>query len=99
MENTNKSFDDFICEKCDELDNLAYNLLCAVAAKNNTQTDETDIVPWDMSQIAELEDAAKDILHESNIPVCHPFYEGDEETPCYQGSSCDKKNCPFIRKE
>ncbi len=87
-------FEEFCAEKNDRIYNAAFDLLNALAGVG---MDDRPL-EWDMEQIGEVVDAAKDVLmgvHE----VCHPFYEGDGEIPCYKGTDCANFDCPLRSKE
>lgn len=65
--------DDLLCDAGDKIDNASHAALCALAAVP---------VEWDMSKIAEVNDAIISILQKHGIPTCHPWENG-EGIICY----------------
>ncbi len=87
-------FESFLADKNDRIDQAAFDLLNALAGVGM----DDEPLEWDMERIGEVIDAAKDALtgvHE----VCHPFYEGDGEIPCYKGTDCANSDCPLRNKK
>ena len=82
----NHSFEDFVTARNDEIDNAAHALLCALS---------TSDLSWDMEKIGALVDYAEGLLTERSVDVCHPFYEGEDETPCIKGADCKNPHCAF----
>lgn len=80
------AFEAFLMERNDVIDNSAYELLSALAAKD---------IEWNMAQIGAVTDATEGVLAESGVEYCHPFYEGDDRTPCVKGSDCKNRACPY----
>ncbi len=94
--NKNK-FENYLCERNDEIDNAAYNLACTLA-----QMPEGTELEWDMSYIGEIVSETEDILKNHNIPTCHPSYTSDDNTdeiPCPVEHTCGISNCPFANKK
>lgn len=91
----NKRFEDFLTSRNDELDNAAYHFMRLMLALPEEEAAEDDPFPWDMQHIGEAEDCIEAMLKECGLLVCHPYYEGDDETPCYKGTDCQRKTCPF----
>jgi|GEM_PF-1694399 len=83
------SFEGFLTARNDEIDNAAYALLCALAGSE---------LAWDMEKIGNLVDDAEALLTERGVDTCRPFYEGDEEMPCFAGSDCKNLACAFRAK-
>lgn len=91
------AFEEYLTEKGDLIDNAAYALALALVRKNLFDEDEA-LLPWDMNFIAEISEAAEDILRQKGFLPCHPYYESTEEgeeTPCYYTDSCKDPCCPF----
>ena len=91
-------FENFICNKNDDIDNAAFNLLCTIVTTSEYYNGDCPEIEWNMETIGQLVDYAENLLIKSGYNTCHPFYEGDEETPCYLGEDCERTDCPF-RKE
>ena len=83
-----KDFDDYLCQREDDVDNAAYALLCAVA---NRQLD------WDLSIIRPLVEEVANILEDLEIGSCVPYYDDDgfERRPCYEDEFVECANCPM----
>lgn len=79
-----KSFDRFIIDKNDEIDNAAFNLLSILS-------DGQEV--WDMEKIGRLTEYAKSLIKRDL--QCHPYFEGDEEVPCYLGEDCKRTECCY----
>lgn len=47
----------------------------------------------------ELADNVNDFLSEKGLGICYPYWEGDEETPCFIGASCKVGNCTYLNME
>ncbi len=88
-----EKFEDFLTAKNGLIDNAAYHLACAIAAKEAVPSQ--DSLEWDMAYIGEIVDAAEQILKEHVLRHCHPFYEGDGRVPCYHGKDCTVADCPL----
>ena len=87
-------FDDFLCEKNDLIDNAAHALICSLVSHNTTCTE--DCLEWNMQHIGAVVMLVERYLAEQGMVCCHPFYEGDDEVPCYRCAGvCEKENCPF----
>ena len=84
-------FDEFLCDRNDDINTEAQALLRLLAGFPEDYSE--DDLPWDIHPIAELVDAAKDILGEIGISICHPFYSGAERTPCYLTDECQCERC------
>lgn len=91
-------FEDYLVEKNDNIDNTAFALLCLLASKDADYDIDSPPIEWDMEIIGQLEDYAEKLLKEKYIESCRPFLEGEDETPCYLGNDCKRKDCMF-RKE
>lgn len=91
-----KQFADFLEEKNDEIDNLAYQLLCAlVSAGTGTEQDPEDVLEWDMEYIGEVVLSAENTISNMGMIPCHPFFEGCDSIPCFLGDDCKRIDCPF----
>ena len=83
------SFEDFLTEQNDKIDQAAFALLCALSSSK---------LAWDMEKIGTLVDSAEILLAERGVDTCRPFYEGDEEVPCISGTDCKNPLCAFRAK-
>ncbi len=93
-------YEQFLENKNDRIDNAAYELLCSIASKkDSTLKEDGHPVDWNMELIGDVVDFAEDLLARKGIPVCRPFYEGDEEVKCYLGTDCKRTDCPFRKGE
>ena len=86
-------FETFLTAKNDLIDNAAYQLACAIAAKEADPGEKA--LEWDMSYIGEIIDAAEQILKGHGLRHCYPFYERGDRTPCYRGKDCAAADCPL----
>lgn len=80
-------FEEFLLQRNDKIDHLAYDLLCELAGKK---------LDWNMYQIAEVWQAAEAVLKEASIPYCHPYWLSNDvtdEIPCIIDPSCNNPNC------
>lgn len=80
-------FEEFLLQRNDKIDHLAYDLLCELAGKK---------LDWNMYQIAEVWQAAEAVLKEASIPYCHPYWlsnDATDEIPCIIDPSCNNPNC------
>lgn len=70
------SFEDYLCNRNDAIDNAAYQLICAMTAQDHNEPKEDDpaVPDWNMEIIGELVDAAEEIIQEKAGHTCHPFY-------------------------
>ncbi len=92
-------FENFLESKNDTIDCAAFDLLCVLSTnKDNLDESSDSPISWDMEMIGGLVDFAEDLLTKKNKPVCRPFFEGDEETPCYLGVDCKRKDCILRQK-
>ena len=88
---TDARFEDFLCERNDQLSNAAHDLLRLLASPNGDAELE-----WNMELIGELLDDAEAIINTRlGVSACYPFHEGFDETPCWRGSDCRRTDCPF----
>ena len=92
-------FERFLIARDDELEQTAYTLLWHML---NPGADIKNVIyawgEFDMAQIGPLLESAEDILSQSGIPVCHPYY-GENETPCYLTGDCEFSACPMKDEE
>ena len=80
-------FEEFLLQRNEKIDNLAYELLCELAGKR---------LEWNMYQIAEVWQAAEAVLKEASIPYCHPYWLSNDvtdEIPCTVDPSCNNPDC------
>lgn len=84
------TFDDFLTERNDELDNAAYGLALKMLGLDS-QPDSETAFPWDMEIIGAILESAQDILEEHGYAVCWPYHEDD--VPCHQTATCKKADC------
>lgn len=87
-------FESLLCDRNDEIDNATYALINLIVT-NNHEAD--DGIEWDMQLIGEVEDFIEDLLRKNGVEPCRPYYEGEDEIPCYLGSDCSKK-CEFRKQ-
>lgn len=85
-------FERYLEYKGDEIDNAAYGLAVALLRMHPDQTNE-EILPWDMSIIAPIIEAAKEKLIRLGKEPCWPYYE--EAKQCYRTGGCKNKQCYF----
>lgn len=83
-----KDFEDHLCERNDFVDNKIYQLVLDLTGKRESE------LGWDMSVIGDVTDAISAVLETHGMHFCHPYHEGDSETPCYKGCDCPI-NCKF----
>lgn len=88
-------FDDFVTDKCDLIDNAAYELLQAIAAETPYSV---GTVEWDYSIIGEVIDYAESLMNKKGERTCHPYFV-DDQVPCYLDEDCTSSNCPFKAKK
>ena len=88
-------FENYLVERNDDIDNTANALMRLLLALPEEEDTENDPFPWDMSLIGEVEEFTTSLLAEHGHLVCHPYYEGEGEIPCYRGVDCQRKSCPF----
>lgn len=84
---TDAAFESYVCERGDEIDNAAHELLCIMARSD---------LEWDIGMIRAVVEEAERVLESRGIIACDPFWceENGERTPCYKTGDCDGK-CPF----
>lgn len=87
-------FDDFITDKCELIDNTAYDLLRAIESETPYSLGK---VVWDYSIIGEVIDYAEALMLKKGLRTCHPYFV-DDQVPCYLDSECESNNCPFKEK-
>ena len=63
------SFEDYLCNRNDAIDNAAYQLICAMTAQDHNEPKEDDpaVPDWNMEIIGELVDAAEEIIQEKGV--------------------------------
>lgn len=88
-------FERYLECKGDEIDNAAYNLAVALLRSHPEQTNE-DVLPWDMSVIAPIVEAAQKELERLGKQTCWPYFE--EARECYRIGSCKNKRCYLADK-
>ena len=93
------SFEDYLCNRNDAIDNAAYLLICAMTAQDHNEPKEDDpaVPDWNMEIIGELVDAAEEIIQEKAGHTCHPFY--CDSIPCYQTGDCKNQYCAFLQTD
>lgn len=90
-------FEDFLCEKNAAIDEAAYRLITELVTTSVEHCDNSEI-KWDQRWISEVVMAAERVIEISmETNVCHPFYSGDDEKPCYLDDCCTK-GCPFKKE-
>lgn len=84
---TDAAFESYVCERGDEIDNAAHELLCILARSD---------LEWDIGMIRAVVEEAERALESRGIIACDPFWCGEhgERTPCYKTGDCGGK-CPF----
>lgn len=85
----------FLEGKNDNIDCTAFDLLGLLVSSGADIPEHDSPIEWDMEIIGDLVDYAKHLLGEKDIAICHPFLEGEDETPCYLGKDCKRTNCMF----
>lgn len=85
-------FERYLECKNDEIDSAAYALAVALLRTHPEQTNE-QVLPWDMSVIAPIIEAAQKELERLGKETCWPYYE--EAKQCYRTGSCKNKRCYF----
>lgn len=86
------SFEGFLVQKGDEIDNAAYTLAVALL-KSDPDEDDEKILPWDMSIIGEINEVVSHLLSERGYQSCYPYYS--DEVPCIKGNDCKNAKCCF----
>lgn len=89
MKMNDEKFEDFLCDKNDEIDNAVFEAIAAMAPRGEEPAE------WDQHYIGEIADYIEGIMEKNKLHNCHPAYVGeDEEVPCYRSEDrC--KWCPF----
>lgn len=85
-------FERYLEYKSDEIDNAAYALAASLLRTYPDQENE-DVLPWDMSVIAPIAEAAQKELERMGRQTCWPYFE--EALECRRTSSCKNKRCYF----
>lgn len=85
-------FECYLEYKGDEIDNAAYALAASLLRTHPDQKNE-DVLPWDMSVIAPIVEAAKQELERTGRQTCWPYFEDALE--CRRTGSCKNKRCYF----
>ena len=93
------SFEDYLCNRNDAIDNAAYQLIGVLTAEDPGASLEDDPATpnWDMAIIGEVVDAVKEIIQEKAGHTCHPFY--CDSIPCYQTGDCKNQYCAFLQTD
>ena len=79
-------FDDFLCDRIDEIDGAALELLSMLAGRR---------LEWDANLVSFPIDAAESILRESGNDACYPYYCDENRVPCYRSGTCQRATCLF----
>lgn len=87
-----QSFEDFLVERNDELDNAAHELALLMLSANSTPLEGSEF-PWNMEIIGAILESIKSILEERGYLTCWPYHEN--ETPCMDTDSCKYEHCPL----
>lgn len=90
------AFDRYLEYKSDEIDNAAYALAAALLRNHPEQTN-AEVLPWDMSIIAPIAEAAQAVLEKHGKPSCWPFYKEAKE--CYRTGRCKNMHCYFTAEK
>lgn len=85
-------FERYLEYKGDEIDNAAYALVASLLRTHPDQKNE-DVLPWDMSVIAPIVEAAQEKLKQIGRQTCWPYFE--EALECHRTGSCKNKRCYF----
>lgn len=85
-------FERYLEYKGDEIDNAAYALAVALLRTHSDQKNE-DVLPWDMSVIAPIVEAAQEKLKQMGRQTYWPYFE--EALECHRTGSCKNKRCYF----
>lgn len=86
------SFNDFLVERNDAIDNAAYGLALEMLHLRDKPDSETAF-PWNMEIIGAILESTQGVLASYGYAACWPFRE--EDVPCFQTASCAKNNCPL----
>ena len=89
------NFERYLEYKADEIDNAAYSLAAALLRCHPDETNE-EVLPWDMSVIAPIIEAAQKELERLDKQTCFPYFEEAKE--CYRIGSCNNKRCYLADK-
>lgn len=82
-----RKFEDFLCDRSDEIDNAAYALLAALVGCG---------LDWNMGIAFAPIDAAETELQIVGYDVCRPYYCDENRIPCYRSGTCKNKICMFV---
>lgn len=85
-------FERYLERKSDEIDNASYALAAALLRTYPEQTDE-QVLPWDISVLALIIEAAQEELERMGKQVCYPYFE--DAKPCCRTGGCKNKRCYF----
>ena len=85
-------FEHYLEYRNDEIDNAAYALAVALL-RTHPEQDNEDVLPWNMSVIAPIIEAAQKELERLGKQICWPYFEEVKE--CYHIGSCKNKRCYF----
>lgn len=86
-------FERYLEYKGDEIDNAAYALAVTLLRTHPEQTNE-EVLPWDISVIAPIVEAAQAELEKQGKQSCWPYFE--EARECYRIAGCKNKQCHFF---
>lgn len=86
------NFDNFLCDRNEDIDDAAFELLKSLVI-------EPEKFEWNQSIIGPIVDYTEGLLANNKIDICHPFYEGEDESPCFESSDCNRENCPYKKLE
>ncbi len=92
-----KNFEDYMIFKDDEIESAAYKLAIALLRSSPEQSTE-ELLPWDLSIILPIAEAAQAILKKQGKDVCWPYYN-DNENFCYVSTDCNAKSCPYKKEK
>ena len=98
IEERKTDFFRFLESKNDNIDCAAFDLFGLLASSGVDIPEHDSPIEWNMEIIGDLVDYAEHLLAEKGISVCHPFLEGEDETPCYIGKDCKREDCLFRQR-
>ena len=88
MKMNDEKFEDFLCEKMDEIDNAVFDAFAMMAPRGEEPTE------WDQHYIGQIADHIQHVMQKNKMHNCYPSYVGEDEVPCYRSEDrCEW--CPF----
>lgn len=85
------NFDDYLCERGDDIDNAIWSFILDISHKKDSDID------WDMSLIGPIADYVVGFLNRKGFEICRPFNTIDpimeDSIPCYMS----RDRCKFCK--